>query len=314
MDWDRDQEPWLDISSNQAAEEIHDRMVEGVPIVPTGVPSVDKAMRLWGDGRGMPRGTYCIIGGASNIGKTQAGLYLAKQAAEQGEKAAILSLDMKRRDAIARLHQALTIGKIDWQDWMPSRWKADYEHILKDALREFRVGVSGSIGIHTGGGKTLEWVETLIREAHEIGATFFVVDHMQKIKVPGVGGDNIAGRAEVVSERMDDLCDELDITIVALSQLNRFASRDREKRPTMADLWGGTAMESNAAVIIMLDHSRYQRDPVHHHIGRSYWILDKNQFGPKGFEVPVEVNHATLGFREALPHEEHEWPKAKASR
>jgi len=306
-----EREEWLDITDNRAAYEIHDRMSKPASVVPTGLRMIDSAMWLWGDKRGIPRGTYMIIGGASNVGKTQAGLMLAKQAAQHGEKAAILSLDMRREDAIARIHQALTVGKIPWQDWIPSRWKPEYEEILKDSIRAFRLSTDGAVGIHPGASKTLGDVEFLIRQAHGAGATFFVVDHMQKIKVQGIQGDNIAGRAEIGSEKMDDLCDELGVTICALSQLNRFASREADKRPTMFDLWGGTAMESNSAVVIMLDHSRYARDEVRHHVGRNYWILSKNQFGPKGFEVPVEVNHATLEFREAMPDEIHMWPGNK---
>jgi hypothetical protein len=39
-------------------------------------------------------------------------------------------------------------------------------------------------------------------------------------------------------------------------------------------------------------------------------VLDKNQMGPKNFEVAVEVNHATLQYREAQPDELHLWPEA----
>ena len=296
-------EPWLDITDNSAAYDIHDTMTSRPTVVPTGLPSIDGALWLWGDRRGIPRGTYMLIGGASNIGKTQVGLMLAKQAADAGERSAILSLDMRKRDAIARIHQALTVGKIPWQDWVPSRWRPEYEQVLKDAIRKYRMSITGAIGIHSGGRRTLDGVELLIREAADVGATFFVVDHVQKIKVGGLGADNIMGRAEVVSEKLDDLCDELNVTICALSQLNRMASRETDRRPTMFDLWGGTAMESNSALVIMLDHSRYKRDEKLPYVGYTYWLLEKNQFGPKAISVPVEVNHATLSIREAEPDE-----------
>lgn len=309
-----EREAWLDVTDNEAAHGIHDRMTDKPAVVPTGLSSIDQAMWLWGDRRGIPRGTYMILGGASNVGKTQGGLWLAKQAANAGEKAAFLSLDMKKQDAIARIHQALTVGVIPWQDWIPSRWKPEYETVLKDAIRSYRLGIDGAIGIHSGGGRTLDWVDALIREAVEIGATFFVVDHVQKIKVTGAGADDVRGRAEITSERLDDLCDEYDITICALSQLNRLASRETDRRPTMADLWGGMAMEANSAVVIMLDHSRYERDEKLPYIGRTYWLLDKNQTGPKNIEVPVEVNHATLGFREANEDELSLWPETRKKR
>lgn len=303
---------WLDITSDVAVDEVHGRMVKPSVTVPTGLPSIDRALWGFGDRRGIPRGTYLIVGGASNIGKTQYGLHMLRQAADKGLKAGMISLDMKERNAIMRLHQAIAGTRIPFTDWIPSRWTPEYRHVLQTALREWRMSrTAGDIAIYTGGGKTIDWVAKMIREGVDSGAEFFVVDHLQKILVEGYRGDAVAARAEIVSDTMDSLADELDVTICALSQLNRLATRERDRKPTMQDLLGGTALESNSELVFVLDHSRYERDPVKHHIGRTWVLFEKSQMGPKGFEVPVEWNHATLELREAQDDELHRWPAQK---
>ena len=136
---------------------------------------------------------------------------------------------------------------------------------------------------------------------------------MQKVRVPSMRGDVFAA-ADMISETMDDLVDSTNITIVGLSQLNRLASRETDRRPSMFDLHGGTSMESNAAVVLMLDHSRVEMDPVHRHLIRTYVLLEKNQSGPKNIQVPVVMNAAELQITEALPDEEQFWPQPKPRR
>lgn len=296
---------WLDVTSGAAATETHERMANPVAVVPTGLTAIDRAMMSWGQGRGIPRGTYMLVGGASNVGKTQWGLQMARNAAAVGEKAGVVSLDMKKQDALLRIHQAL-VSEIPSRDWRPDRWKPEYEQALRDGLVRWRRSITGDLGIYAIAVGDLGWVKESLQRGIDAGVTFFVVDHLQKIRVQGIA--NPFDRAELISETLDNFCDEYAVTIVGLSQLNREASRDRQRKPIMQDLLGGTSLESNAQVVIMLDHSRYERDPIHHHLGRTWVMLDKNQMGPKNFEVAVEVNHATLEYREAQPDEMRDWP------
>lgn len=297
---------WLDVTSGVAATATHERMSNPVPIVPTGLKAIDKAFLSWGQAKGIPRGTYGIVGGASNAGKTQFGLRMAINAASAGERAGLVSLDMKEKDALLRIHQAV-VPSIDGNRWRPDLWDASLEAELRDGLVGWRESIDGDLGIDAVPVGDLNWVRESIEKGIEAGVTFFVVDHLQKIRVEGVRGP--ADRAELISEALDNYCDEHDVTILGLSQLNREASRDRNRSPIMQDLLGGTSLESNAQIVIMLDHARYARDERHHHLGRTFVMLDKNQMGPKNFDVAVEVNHATLGYREALDDEMHRWPE-----
>lgn len=304
---------WLDITGSVAAEMIDAAMTADNIVTPTGLPTVDRNIFLWGDRRGMPQGSYAIVGGASNFGKTLFSLHMLKQAAETGQRAGYISLDMKNRDAMARLHQAIATT-IPLREWLPSSWNGSNLQDLKDALVKWRLSRdAGDIAIHTDRSRDLASICDKVREGTDAGATFFVVDHLQKVRVDSHRGD-VYTTSEIVSETLDDLVDQLNVTILGLSQLNRQASREVDRRPTMFDLHGGTSIESNAAFILMLDHSRYERDRLHRQIIRSYVLFEKNQMGPKGIEVPVVWDTGELTIREGLPDEEHLWPGERKGR
>ena len=71
---------------------------------------------------------------------------------------------------------------------------------------------------------------------------------------------------------------------------------------------GGTSLESNANQVILLDHSRIERDALHLHLMRTWLYLDKNREGPNRVNIPVEANFRTGIWREARPDEEARWP------
>ena len=302
---------WMDVTSTDAALATHTRMMNPLPVVPTGLSAIDKAMMTWGQGRGIPRGSYVLVGGASNVGKTQFGLHLARNAAAAHEKTGVISLDMKERDALLRIHQAL-VPEIPANHWRPDKWREEYEVLLRDGLVRWRESIKGDLAINAVPVGDMSWVQHALHEGIDAGITFFVLDHLQKIHVQGV--DSEYKVATIVSEMLDGMCDAHNVTIVGLSQLNRNASSVRDRKPIMQDLLGGTSLESNAQVVIMLDHSRYARDAERAHLGRTWVMLDKNQMGPKAFEVAIEVDHRTLQYREAMDDEMHMWPGVDAAK
>ena len=303
---------WLPVTGKLATGMIHRRMDDNRSVLPTGLPSIDKSIYLWGDRRGMPRGSYVLVGGASNVGKTLFGMHLLIQAGRAGEHAGLISLDMKNRDAIARIMQSM-VTEIDFKHWQPSKWQAEYRELLNERMAEIDASLPGTIQFQGNRYRDLHRVVEYIRHGAKEGITVFIVDHLQKIRVTESRGD-VFTTADVVSETMDDLVDELDVTIVGLSQLNRNASRETDRSPTMFDLHGGTSMESNAAFVFMLDHSLVAKDKQKPHILRTWLKFEKNQMGPKNIRVPILVDAAQLSVMEGLPHEEHMWPERQTGK
>ena len=73
------------------------------------------------------------------------------------------------------------------------------------------------------------------------------------------------------------------------------------------------SLEANSDQVVLLDHSRYEQDPLKSHLARTWMVLDKNRHGPRG-SFPVEWDYRTLSIREALPDEEAEWPQHPGGR
>mgnify|MGYP003676088594 CR=1 FL=1 len=145
------------------------------------------------------------------------------------------------------------------------------------------------------------------RGAEENGSKLIILDHLQLVRSDQRSAE-IAAAATEVSEALREYAHTHSVCIVGLSQLNRTASSQRDRQPTMHDLWGGTSMESNANQVMMIDHSR-QAPGVANHLLMTYLILDKNREGPARIHIPVEIDFKTGVWRQAEPHEEDLWPE-----
>ena len=147
---------------------------------------------------------------------------------------------------------------------------------------------------------------------YDAGSRCVFVDHLQLIRTPP--GQTIERSATEISEELRQFAHDRGCLVVALSQLNRWAARQRDRCPTMHDLWGGTSIESNSNMVMLIDHSQQARDPRYAHVLRSWLVLDKNREGPAKVRIPVEINFKTGVWREAQPDEIQLWPGAEAKK
>lgn len=295
-----------DLLSPGAARSLAYGRLDGpLEVVPTGIETIDRSMWYWGGRQGVPYGEYVIVGGASSIGKTQLGLYLLKQASRAAVPSGIVSLEMKREDIQLRLAQSWV--DIPLRSWEPGRWGEQERTKILEAQAEVRGTYRAPVLINDRQSGTLDWVLRALGTLLGRGVRFIVLDHLQLVKVPGE--PNIAMRAEVVSEAVRDWAFTHDVTLIALSQLKRTAAEDFTRSPSIHDLLGGTALESNASQIWLLDHSRYEKDRVNKGIARTWIGHGKNRMGPSRYWVPVEVDHAKLEWGQAHEQEEPRWPR-----
>ena len=73
----------------------------------------------------------------------------------------------------------------------------------------------------------------------------------------------------------------------------------------MTGLFGGMILEASCDLILLLDHSRYEREG---NTAKTWLIVAKHRHGPT-VEIPIEWDYRTLSVREADPDEEYRWPK-----
>lgn len=311
--------PWttLDILTRKAALDYGIALadVRQHPM-PTGIPTWDKLCDETG-GRGLGDWWYVVIGGASNAGKTQLGMHLARKAAEAGINPGMVTMEVPRVGVQRRIYSHVT--SFGFFDFLPHHWERDHDTKTERLAKEVSTYRNGNeespsldrslVVAETQRAPSIGNIIEACEQLRDQGCGCIVVDHLQLIKA---SAEAIADRATEISEELRWFAHGKRCLVIALSQLNRLASRERATCPTMHDLLGGTSIESNANQVMMIDHSQQERDAQRTHLMRTWLFLDKNREGPNRVRIPVEVNFKTGVWREAMPDEAREWPGGAA--
>lgn len=306
----------VDPFSIKAADRMGDMMSELPHLWSTPFDDLNRHFGYWGCGKGIPRGEYMVLAGGSYTGKTTTAIIAMEWAASSGEAAAITSYESRRDDLLLKFQIPASESAIPWKYWRPDRWKpVEHGSALLKAVTQHRskhlkahVGVVGGLA-----GMPLGGLLELLHAMKEDGYRFIVVDHLGLIRAEGVR-DRIENY-EIVSEALRVFAHSSPtraegVTICALSQLKRTAAEDYTRSPVLQDCLGGTAIESNADHVWILDHSRHRRLVTAPHMARGWLMIPKNRLGAGRLEIPVEWDYHRMTMRQADPDEIDDglWP------
>jgi len=241
----------------------------GVTGLQTGFTDFD---RLSG---GLQGGDLIILAARPSMGKTALALNVARNAAiERAAKVAIFSLEMTTRSLVLRLLAAeARIESGVFRSGFVST--SDYQKLARAAER---LG-HAQIFIDDGSAATVLEMEAKARRLHaEHGLDLVVVDYLQLAR-----GDGRAERREQeiseISRGLKSLAKELDIPVIALSQLNRGPESRADKRPMLADLRESGAIEQDADLIAFIYRDEvYNKDTDDEGIAEI--IIAKQRNGP----------------------------------
>ena len=271
----------------------------------TGIPAWDQACAGTG-GKGLANWWYVVIGGASNVGKTQFLMHLLRQASEQMLNPGLITMEVPLTGIQRSFYSRIT--DYSYTDLLPDVWEQlgdGATERLATSVGQYAQDERSLLVAEHDGAPSLNQILEMCYALKESGCGVIALDHLQLIKQDR--GYDIGELATQVSEELRRFAHREKVLVLALSQLNRVASRDRTQRPIAQDLWGGTSMESNANVVVLLDHSLVIRDMERPHLMRTRLLLDKNREGPNRIMINVEANFATGVWREGLPDEERLW-------
>lgn len=239
--------------------------------VPTGFSELDRYTGGW------QKSDLVVIAARPSMGKTSLAMQCAVAAAKATSlPVAVFSLEMASEQLGTRL--LCSEARIDNHALRTNRLgRADWQRLAMQAgeLEQVKLWVNDSPAM------TLSQVRSAVRRfKSEHGLGMVVLDYLQLLPTPS----GIESRQEGVSEisrSLKILAKELDVPILALSQLNRALEQRFDKRPVLADLRESGAIEQDADVVLFI-----YRDDVYHpdseKRGVAELLLRKHRNGPTG--------------------------------
>jgi replicative DNA helicase len=239
--------------------------------VPTGLTDLDKLLG------GLQRSDMVVMAGRPGMGKTSLALSIALQAARRLHKRiALFSLEMSDEQLVQRLisaetgidSQRLRLGDIKEDEW-PTFIQAT------NLLAGTSVFIDDTPAI-----SVLE-LRTKARRLHaEHGLDLLIVDYLQLMRGDS-RSENRQQEISYISRSIKALARELNIPILALSQLSRQVESRHDKRPMLSDLRESGSIEQDADVVLFIYRDDvYNPDSEFPNIAEI--IVSKHRSGPTG--------------------------------
>ena len=273
---------------------------------------------------GFRRGEMAIIAGRPAMGKSTAGLAMARAFAERGQGVCFFSMEMAETPLGLRMACDVAFDQYDTESQI-SYFAADrgqLQHHQWQALQEAGHRMANwPLAFDTRPGHTTTQMEAKARRqfrkwaAKGIDAGAIVVDHLTIAGVENARSGNKVAEVGDISRGLAEMAKRLDVPVIALCQLSRDVEKreGKEKRPNLADLrWSGE-IEQDARLVMFLHRPEYYlkkpldsrdteamlayQDKLSDVRHRLNWLVEKNNSGPTG-EVETYCNVACSAIRD----------------
>lgn len=246
----------------------------GVTGISTGFEDLDQFTS------GFQPGDLIIVAGRPSMGKTAFSINIAENIALQNKlPIAIFSMEMGASQLVTRMLGS--IGKLDQQRMRNGSLEDDDWFRLTTAVGKLN---DAPVYIDEGAGLTSFDVRArarrLQRQAGQLG--LIVIDYIQLMSgTSDKSNENRATEISEISRSLKSLAKELNVPVVALSQLNRSVEQRQDKRPVMSDLRESGAIEQDADLILFIYRDEvYNKDSEQK--GTAEIIISKQRNGPIG--------------------------------
>ncbi len=259
---------------------------EGVTGVPSGFKIFDKMTS------GMQRGDLLILAARPSMGKTALALNIVLEAWHQGFGVAVYSLEMSSEQLVLRMlsaesqisHQKIRNALVSAEEWM----------VLTNTaarLAEAKIFIDDTPSINI---MELRAKARKLKAQENIG--LIVVDYLQLISAGSQRYENRTQEISTISRALKALAKELDVPVLALSQLSRSLETRMDKRPMLSDLRESGAIEQDGDVIFFIYRDVvYNPDTPNPDVAEV--IIGKQRNGPVG-SFPVRFHGEITRFED----------------
>lgn len=246
--------------------------------VPSGFAGIDNATRGW------QRSDLVVIAARPGMGKTAFAVELATFAATCGVPSLVFSMEMAKRQLGARM--LASKARVDLYQFQrglvtDAQWRNTIE--AHDTIGEIPMWIDDTPRLST---VAMTAKARAMKARHGIG--LIVVDYLQLQKASGLEkGANREREVSEISQSLKALAKELDVPVIALSQLNRRVEERADKRPMLSDIRESGAVEQDADVVMFLYRDEYYHPKDTQTPGIVEVIIAKQRNGPTDRTVRV---------------------------
>ncbi|MBN2695267.1 replicative DNA helicase [bacterium] len=243
--------------------------------VPTGFKKLDEFTG------GFQRSDLIILAARPSMGKTAFALNLATNAAKKGKKVAVFSLEMPVNQLINRVvasEASVNSSKLRMGNITPEEWNKVSTTIGNLVQHHFFIDETAGISTSELASKA----RSLATKNN--GIDMILIDYLQLMTTP-INYNSRELEISEISRSLKALAKELQIPVIALSQLNRSLEKRTDKRPIMSDLRESGAIEQDADLIMFIYRGEVYQDKEAKD-GIAEIIIGKNRNGAIGnFEL-----------------------------
>lgn len=257
--------------------------------VPTGFPDLDNYLA------GLQKSDLVVLASRPSVGKTAFALNIAKNAALKSEvPVGIFSLEMSREEIVDRLLSSEAM--VDLWRLRTGKMRSEGEDNdfvrIRDAMETLS---KGQIFIDDSPAPTVMELRAKARRLQaEKNIGLLVIDYLQLIRGSGTSESRVQEVSEI-SRALKGLAKELNVPVLAVSQLSRSVEMRHPSIPKLSDLRESGSIEQDADVVLML----YREDKDKKNTERKNIVdvlIEKHRNGPVG-RVELYFHDETVSFR-----------------
>ncbi len=262
--------------------------------IPTGIKALDAHLN------GLHNSDLVIIAARPSVGKSAFGFDICRHISVNEKKTVcIFSLEMPALQVIDRISSQQT-GISLWNIKTGSMSKDDYKRY---AMEVGKISESKLFVDETPGVSIMQLRSKARKVKMQYGLDLIMVDYLQLMQGSGRAQDSRANEIAEISRSLKILARELNVPILALSQLNRAVENRPDKTPQLSDLRESGSIEQDADLVMFLSRDineelSEEKSDYGDHLSKVDIIIAKHRNGPVG-KVKLKFDGAKQKFYDA---------------